>query len=165
MLRDLKAKIPGALNFRYGEFIKSQTATRMGIPNEPTEEQWQAIERLAVHVLQPVRDEFGPIRITSGYRSPDLCMAIGSSSISNHTRGEAADFEPAGTGVSMMEIIKFIERKLPYRELIAEYFPGGWIHVAYREGGNDRFLKLKDKQHNYSRVAIGDLEDIYGEAV
>ncbi len=160
--RDLKAAIPGAPNFTYGEFVKSNTAGKHGISNTPSEEHWQCLEKLAVHVLQPLREEFGPLRITSGYRSVELCEKIGSSKNSNHARGQAADIEPFGADVALFRMLEWIHDNLPYRELIAEKFPGGWIHVAYREGGNDKILKLFDDNHNYTRMDIEEIRKLYG---
>jgi len=161
MLRDLDKKLPMAKNFRYHEFIKSATARRNGIILDPNEHEWQSIERTANIILQPVREKFGPIRITSGYRSVELCKLVGSSPNSNHVRGEAVDFEPLKHGVRMIDIVKWIHDNLMYRELIAEYFPDGWIHAAYRFNGNVRKLKLKDPTHSYSRVTMSDLFYLY----
>jgi len=161
MLRDLRAKILGAPDFRYGELIKSDTAIRLGIANIPNEEQWVNLETLAVKVLQPVRDVFGSIRVTSGFRCPELCLAIRSSTSSNHTRGEAGDIEPLRRNVSLLNILSFIYETLEFRELIAEYFPEGWVHVAYRKGANDRYLKLKDANHNYEAVSLDYIKQKY----
>lgn len=148
-------------NFRYKELVKSNTATRLGIENVPTEEHWKNIELLVENTLQPIRNEFGPIRITSGYRSPELCKKIGSSVTSNHTRGQAADIEPYDTDIPLFDILAFIDNELEYRELIAEYFIDGWVHVAYREGNNNRQMKLKDQNHNYDRVDLDYIQGIY----
>lgn len=168
-MRDLKARIPGAPNFLYGEFLKSDTAIRLGITNEPNEAHWQAIEKLAVNILQPVRDHFGRINITSGYRSPELCLAIGSYKVvdgkpvvvSNHARGQAADIEPDDPSIPLIDIVNFIHNECDFRELVCEYFPSGWVHVAYREGGNAKFLKLKDPNHNFKVVDIAYINSIY----
>jgi zinc D-Ala-D-Ala carboxypeptidase len=160
-MRNLNAKLPDAGSFRYKEFVRSQTALRRGIKNEPTEEQWQCIELLAKEVVQPIRNEFGRIRITSGFRSVELCEAVGSNKNSNHARGQAADIEPIGSDVKLIDIMEFICNELEYRAVIAEYFPGGWIHVAYREGGNVKRLKLKDKKHNYENVSLNYLKSLY----
>ena len=101
-------EIPGAPNFTYREFILSQEATRKSIDNIPNAEAWKNIESLAVNILQPVREKFGPIRITSGYRSPQLNISIGGSQNSNHCLGQAADIEPLTKGVKMIDIIAFI---------------------------------------------------------
>jgi len=162
-MRDLRNKIPGAPNFRYGEFEKSDAAIRLDIDNTPDDKQWKNIEKLAVRVLQPIRNRFGSIKITSGFRAPELNIAIGGSRWSNHCRGEAADIEPVSGAVELIDILKFIHDNLEFRTLIAEYFPGGWIHVDYREGGNIKLLKLKDKNHNYEEVTIDYLVGIYGD--
>jgi len=118
---------------------------------------WGVCEIRSVNILQPVRDHFGRINITSGFRSPELCLAIGSYKVvggkpvvtSNHARGQAADIEPDDPSIPLIDIMNFIYNECDFRELIAEYFPGGWVHVAYREGGNAKILKLKDPDHNY----------------
>jgi len=160
-MRDLNAKIPGAENFTYKEFVRSQTATRRGIKNEPTEEEWECLELLSKEVLQLIRNKFGRIRITSGFRSVELCEAVGSNKNSNHARGQAVDIEPVGLDVKLIDIMEFIFNELEYRELIAEYFPGGWIHVAYRENENVKKLKLKDKNHAYEEVSLDYLKTLY----
>lgn len=161
-LRDLNAKIPGAPNFQYKEFIKSDTAMRKGISNIPTEEHWQYLEALAVNILQPVREKFGRLRITSGYRSVELCEAVGSNKNSNHARGMAADFEPISSNVRLFNILEYIHNELNFRELIAEYFDSGWIHCAYSEGRNVKTLKLKDNNHHYKRVSLDYIRGLYG---
>jgi len=155
MLRDLNKKLPMAPNFRYKEFVKSNTAMRLGIRNIPN------VERVAGNIIQPVREMFGPMRITSGFRSVELCRAIGSSSRSNHTRGEALDFEPINSSVRLIDILKWIHTNLDYRELIAEYFPNGWVHAAYRLNKNVRKLKLKDNTHSYEVVSMPYILNIY----
>jgi len=159
---NLKAIIPGAPNFRYREFVRSATALRKGIPNIPNDEQWRSIERLAVNILQPIRNEFGSLRITSGFRSIELCEEIGSSKTSNHARGEASDIEPVDINIRMIDVVEFVYNELEFRTLIMEYFPEGWIHVDYREGGNLKRLKLKDSNHNYTDVTLEEALTIYG---
>lgn len=149
-------------NFRYREFIKSQTAIRKGINNTPKDRHIQNMEYLVRNGLQPVRDRFGPILITSGYRSPELCMEIGSYIYSNHTNGGTADFEPLNDNYQLITILNFIHDNLPYRELIAEYFPDGWIHFSQLKGANKGDLKLKDDNHDYDRVTIDYINSIYG---
>jgi len=162
-MRNLNDKIPGAINFQYREFIRSDTAIRKGINNTPNEEQWQNIERLAVKILQPIREEFGCIRITSGFRSKELNVAIGGSETSNHCLGEAGDIEPILTDVSLLDIVVFVYNELYYRNMIAEYIPNdGWVHIDYRQGQNIKKLKVKDKNHNYEEVTLDYLMELYG---
>lgn len=160
-MRNLNAKIPGAPNFKYKELVRSSTALRKGIKNEPNEEQWKCIELLVKEILQPIREKFGRIRITSGFRCVELCEAVGSNKYSNHARGQAVDIEPLEDGVTLVDILEFIHDNLEYRTLIAEYFPDGWVHIAYRKNSNIKRLKLKDENHNYYSVNIDYIRNLY----
>ena len=83
-------------NFTLQELIKSDTAIRKGIDNNPNADQIEKLKKLCENVLQPVRDQFGRVKVTSGFRSPELCVAIGSSINSQHAKAEACDFEVLG---------------------------------------------------------------------
>ena len=81
-------------HFTLSEFTKSQTAERKGIDNTPEPIHIKCMETLCLNVLEPIREHFGkPMTINSGYRSVDLCEAIGSKATSQHAKGEAADIE------------------------------------------------------------------------
>ena len=120
-------------NFTLSELIKSDTAIRKGINNNPNAEQIEKLKALCENILQPVRDHFGRVKITSGYRSPELCAAIGSSVNSQHAKAEAADFECIGTDNA--ELFDWIKANLEPDQLILEFYtPGepnsGWIHCS-----------------------------------
>ena len=67
-------------NFSLNELTKSQTAERKGIDNTPGTEHQENLKSLCEMILQPIRDHFGQVvSVSSGYRSPELCVAIGSS--------------------------------------------------------------------------------------
>jgi zinc D-Ala-D-Ala carboxypeptidase len=67
-------------NFQLSELVKSQVAERKGIPNNPSPSHIDNLKSLCVNVLQPIRSHFdSPVLISSGYRSAELCIAIGSS--------------------------------------------------------------------------------------
>ena len=76
-------------NFSLQELTKSDTAIRKGINNNPNAEQIEKLKLLCENILQPVRDHFGRVKVTSGFRSPELCHAIGSSVNSQHSKAEA----------------------------------------------------------------------------
>ena len=128
-------------NFSLTELTKSQTATRKGIDNAPSPEHQENLKRLCETILQRVRDHFGQVvTISSGYRSPELCIAIGSKTTSQHAKGEAADFEIFG--VSNKELADWINENLYYDQLILEYWKGeeepnsGWVHCSFSLNGN-----------------------------
>jgi len=123
-------------NFTLSELTKSDTAIRHGINNNPNAEQIEKLKVLCEKILQPVRDHFGRVKVTSGFRSPELCQKINSSPNSQHSRAEAADFEVIG--VDNAELADWIKKELPYDQLILEFYtPGepnsGWIHCSYTE--------------------------------
>ena len=129
-------------NFSLLELTKSQTAERKGIDNTPSPEHQENLKKLCTNVLQPVRDYFSKVvTISSGYRSPELCTAIGSKITSQHAKGEAADFEIFG--VSNKELADYIHEHLDYAQLILEYWKesdpnSGWVHCSYSESNNRR---------------------------
>jgi len=127
-------------NFSLTELTKSQTATRKGIDNAPSPEHQENLKLLCTHILQPVRDRFERIvSVSSGYRSPELCEAIGSKTTSQHAKGEAADFEIYG--LSNKELADWINENLYYDQLILEYWKkedpnSGWVHCSFSLNGN-----------------------------
>ena len=127
-------------NFSLKELTASQTAERKGIDNTPSPTHQDNLKSLCEMILQPVRDHFGRVvSISSGYRSPELCTAIGSKITSQHARGEAADFEIFG--VSNKELADYINEYLDYDQLILEYWKkedpnSGWVHCSYTNGNN-----------------------------
>jgi len=123
-------------NFTLQELIKSDTAIRKGIDNNPNADQIEKLKKLCENVLQPVRDQFGRVKVTSGYRSPELCVAIGSSLNSQHAKAEACDFEVIG--VDNAEVADWVYKNCQTDQLILEFYtPGepqsGWIHASWVE--------------------------------
>ena len=133
-------------NFSLNELTKSQTAERKGIDNTPSTEHQENLKRLCESILQRVRDHFGRVvSVSSGYRSVDLCVAIGSSTGSQHAKGQAADFEIYG--LSNNELAIWINENLEYDQLILEYWKkedpnAGWIHCSFDDRVNRKqYLK------------------------
>ena len=139
-------------NVSLKELTKSESATRFGISNEPTEEALTNLQKLATHILQPVRDHFGkPLIITSGYRSPELCVKIGSTTTSKHTKGQAADFEIGG--IANKDLSDWIHQNLDYDQLILEFWKpedpnSGWVHCSYKGEGLNRKQYLRATTEN-----------------
>ena len=127
-------------HFSLAELTKSQTATRKGIDNKPTLEHIENLTELCVQILEPTRRNFGkPMVITSGYRSEELCEAIGSKPTSQHAKGEAADFEMFG--IDNKELAKYIKNNLVFDQLILEFYnpddpSSGWVHCSYSKEEN-----------------------------
>ena len=139
-------------NVSLKELTKSESATRFGISNEPTEEALSNLQKLATHILQPVRDHFGkPLIITSGYRSPELCLKIGSSIKSQHCLGIAVDCEVLG--VPNKELADWVVNNLEYDQVILEFWTpeqinSGWVHISYNKSGNRKMYLRAFKSNN-----------------
>ncbi|NVJ90861.1 MAG: peptidase M15A [Methylocystaceae bacterium] len=139
-------------NFRLKEAIASQTASRLGINNLPNVEQTACIVKVAQHILQPVRNRFGiPFSPSSWFRCLDLNHQIGSKSTSQHTKGQAVDFEVPG--ISNLEVAKWLEANLSFDQLILEYWNqdepnAGWIHCSFIDQSSNRgHAKRFDGKH------------------
>jgi len=123
------------------EFIKSDTATKLGIDNTPEGEHLENAKALFENVDQKVRDHFGPTVLNSGYRSPKLNEAVRGVATSQHCLGEAADIEVPG--VANATLAEWIRDNLEFDQVILEFYvPGepssGWVHVSYKKDGSNR---------------------------
>ena len=145
-------------NFTLKELTYSATALRLGIENEPSKEGIYKLTLLAAELLQPLRNAVGSIRITSGYRSPQLSELIGSSSNSQHCRYEAVDMQFVKRGVMNNLTINnaLIDLDLDYDQCILEFgssteFIDGdpaWIHLSWKVSDNRRQTLVAYKDDN-----------------
>ena len=139
-------------HFDLCEFTRSESAKREGVSNMPTVEHLVNIKILCEKVLEPIRAKYGPINISSGYRSAALNHFIGGSLNSDHCKGRAADIDMDGHGgeVSNTEIFNYIKDNLDYDQLIWEFGSKekpDWVHVGYR-GKDNRKQTLRATKVN-----------------
>ena len=144
-------------NFSLIELTKSQTAERKGIDNTASTEHQENLKKLCENVLQPVRDHFEQVvSVSSGYRSPELCTAIGSKITSQHAKGQAADFEIFG--VSNKALADYIDSELHYDQLILEYWKesdpnSGWVRCSFSEDNNRKQYLRAYKEDGKTKYA------------
>ena len=148
-------------NFTLHELTKSNTALRRGIDNTPDKEQIIKLRLLATHLLQPLRNAVGSIRITSGYRSPELCVVLGSKITSQHTKAEAIDCQFVKRGkMDNLKIYKaLIDLDLEFDQCILEFgtppptvnkdtdYPA-WIHLSWKINDNRKQVLVAYKDEN-----------------
>jgi hypothetical protein len=118
-------------NFSLAELTKTNVRQ---FDNTPSMQVIDNLQVLVDSVLQPIRNKFGPVTVTSGYRSPEVNKAIGGSETSDHCFGFAADFEVAG--VDNKELARWVADNLKFKQLILEFYTkgvpdSGWVHVSY----------------------------------
>ena len=129
-------------NFTLAELTDTDT----GLPNNPSQGEINNLKLLVQKVLQPVRDKFGVITVTSGFRSPEVNSAVGGSATSDHVHGRAADIQCD----DMASVFNYIRKYLPFKQLIWEFgtdVQPGWIHVSY-DVLNNRGEVLKATKKN-----------------
>ena len=157
----LNSKMKLSEHFTLGEMTKSNSHPE--VYNIPSHEAIANLKRLCVW-LEELRKRYNdkyvvvkgdsstslgmtngseaPIRINSGYRSPQLNRAIGGASNSNHLTGCAVDIRVE----NMEQLIRYAaillgyakESKQEFDELLIERNSHGaiWLHFAVRPSGN-----------------------------
>lgn len=127
-------------HFTLSELTKSQIASRLGIENTPSDYEISSLILVCEKILEPVREHYGiPFSPSSGYRSADLCTAIGSKPTSQHAYGEAVDFEVPSIDNRTLAI--WINENLEFDQLILECYKqgepnSGWVHCSYNDQSN-----------------------------
>lgn len=132
----------------YLEATTSQTATRKGINNTPTDAELINMQRVAVRIFDVVRDHFKtPLRVSSFYRCLKLNTAVGGAKNSQHKTGQAIDIQGTGN-VSNKAIFEFIKNNLEFDQLIWEFgneANPAWVHVSYvsKEKNRKQIITVK----------------------
>ncbi|MBR1688994.1 MAG: DUF882 domain-containing protein [Prevotella sp.] len=122
-------------HFSLGEMVRSGVAIRKNIDNQPTADDIRRMQLLCQNVLEPLRRQFGVIRITSGYRCPALNRQVGGAPTSQHLLGEAADIHLSSREAGA-RMYHYIYQHLPFDQLLLErQLSNGccWLHVSYTE--------------------------------
>ena len=135
------------------EVTKSQTATRLGIDNNPTVTHLIALRAVAENIFEPIRKHFGvPVGVSSGYRSNALNDAIGGSSRSQHCHGQALDIDADIYGrITNGELFRYIRHALDFDQLIWEFGDDNdpaWVHVSFVDDGSNRGEILRAYREN-----------------
>lgn len=133
-------------NFTLSEMVHSGTAERLGISNNP-----DAMTRVrlteTIRLLECIRSEWEDycnqhglgtpaIRVSSGYRSPELNKAVGGVKNSAHIEGYAADLQPVNGNQDEFEkffATEFSHMGYAYDQIIIEKSKNTrWVHVGYK---------------------------------
>ncbi len=174
-----------ANKFTMGDFIHSDYANRNRIDNTPgidvdslgkdasAEEVNNNAMFLFKKCIQPIKEAFPNLAISSGFRCEDLNSAVGGVSYSNHLYGEAADvYDPTGE-FSTKEIFEWILMYIPkFYQVIWEYPERGksrirsggniedtsthtvnsWVHIAYVHDDFKNLISLASETQNIHQI-------------
>jgi hypothetical protein len=122
-------------NFSLKELTTSEVATRNNLNNTPDDKTIANLKTLVETILQPLREHYGKsVRVSSGYRSPEVNSFVGGSKTSDHCKGQAADIEISG--VANGDLAKYIAENFKFTQVILEFYTqgipdSGWVHVSY----------------------------------
>lgn len=125
-------------DFWLSEFLRSDIATRRGLPNEPSAKVLASIEMDLAPLMQSVRDVLGgPVFITSGYRSREVNDLVGGRPDSRHMLGLAADFVCPRVG-GPRQVCKLIIEHADRARFDTLIFEGAWVHIDISPTGERR---------------------------
>lgn len=135
--------------FTFTEFEWSETAIRKRINNMMPADIQENARQFMLEILDPLRLAWtkycvennlgnGIIRVTSGYRCPELNKAVGGSKNSVHMLGYAADIKPGN--YKMREFQEFVpkwlsDNKIKFDQCILEKPKNdiaSWIHIGWK---------------------------------
>lgn len=134
-------------NFQVSELMVTET----GLYNTPGQAELEKLLFLATYILQPIRNVFGPIKVTSGFRCKQVNERIGGAKNSQHVFGEAADFIPLQAPLE--DVFAWIKDNLVYGQVILEDKNGKrWIHVSLPRIARGNMQAMTYKNGVYENV-------------
>lgn len=143
-------------HFYLDEFLVSETAERLGIPNEPDQAQLANLYQTAIE-MERVRERLGGrvVVITSGFRSERLNRAINGSKTSAHMDGLAADFVCPSFGSPLRICQALATSDIRFDQLIHEY--GRWVHIGFPRDGEPARRQLLTIDKAGTRVGLHEV--------
>lgn len=133
-------------NFTIAEMVQSNTADKLKISNNPSANVRVHLTE-TITLLECIRAEWEEycdryslgtpaIRISSGYRSPELNKAVGGVKNSAHVEGYAADLQPVNGKQDEFEkffATEFSHMGYAFDQIIIEKSKTSrWVHVGYK---------------------------------
>jgi len=141
-------------HFTLDEATYSETAIRLHIDNQPSEQQLHNMKIAAEH-LEMVRSATGPLRVNSWLRLPAVNEAVGGSKISSHMDGWAIDCSSsAHTPYELCQIVK--SAGIKFDQMIHEY--GRWMHISFAPEMRQQELTIFKPEGKYKPGILTEAE-------
>lgn len=130
-------------HFSLEEMSYSRIAVEQAIDNEPPETEREAMQHLAIHLLEPLRLLYGaPIAILSGFRSRKVNRLAGGVVDSQHCRGEAADcYTP-----DVARLLTVLRSSGLVFDQAIYYCKRNFLHLSLKKSGMNRMQVLHGKR-------------------
>ena len=117
-------------HFTLEEFINSKKYP----DNKPTLQVVANLTYGCLMLLEPARQEVGPIIINSGFRNPRVNTLVGGVKSSQHLLGQAADIRPKDPK-QFQHLVSFLKTC----EFTDQLLTGpGWLHISWKPFGVPR---------------------------
>lgn len=128
--------------FTIEELCQSETAEKLKINNNPTEEIIEHLKLLIECLLDPIREAWGSaIIVNSGYRCEELNKAVGGSKTSVHKLGWSADIRPKNGKMKEFKefIVEFIKTRIWDQCILERSGNTEWVHISlFNNSGKQR---------------------------
>ena len=95
--------------------------------NVPTTQQMVNMTYGCLMLLEPARQEVGPIIINSGFRNPRVNTLVGGVKNSQHLHGQAADIRPQDPA-QFQRLVAFLKAHALTDQLLTG---PGWLHISW----------------------------------
>ena len=95
--------------------------------NLPDTQQLLCLHYGCLMLLEPARQEVGPIIINSGFRNDDVNRKVGGVKNSQHLLGQAADIRPKDAR-QFQRLIEFLKAHDQTDQLLTG---NGWLHISW----------------------------------
>ena len=117
-------------HFTLEEFINSKKYT----DNKPTLQVVANLTYGCLMLLEPARQEVGPIIINSGFRNSRVNAQVGGVRTSQHLQGQAADIRPKDP-TKFQHLVSFLRTHALTDQLLTGQ---GWLHISWNPFGTTR---------------------------
>lgn len=137
--------------FRYEDLKVSKAAQKFpAVPNTITPAAGRNLERLVIHILDPLHERLGGIYVTSGYRHPIVNSRVGGSKDSQHITGEAIDVGSSRYGSSEALARAILAAGVPFDQIVW-YHPSqsSHVHISLKAQGNRGLVSYKNASGKY----------------
>jgi hypothetical protein len=122
-------------HFKLGEFLNLSKYP----DNKPTMQHVVNMTYGCLMLLEPARQQVGPIIINSGYRNPRVNTLVGGIKSSQHLLGQAADIRPKDPA-QFQRLVAFLKACEYTDQLLTA---SSWLHISWNPFGSPRhFVRL-----------------------
>jgi hypothetical protein len=131
-------------HFTLRECVRANHRT---IDNSPDVQIVYRLTQTCCWAAEPLRNQFGPMWVDSGYRCPALNLAVGgaggsdvyAANASAHLFGVALDLVPIGRDVAIADMMRWLwHSNIPFDQIIDEgTTTGAWLHLGMLRPGHE----------------------------